>query len=154
MKPITLIDGVDMSKPMFGDGISTVVASAIRTFGDSIILVGVSSDENAHPVGRWSKTTLFGKTCYFFPVITTDKLQKKYIKNLSFTVMVIRYWGSIKRKISTIVITQNYMIMWWLSFINDITCRVFYFPGLANPILIGRKPLLGHNAVMSAYRVR
>ena len=132
-----------MSKPMFGDGFSTVVASAIRVMGDRLILVGVSSDENVHPVGRWSRTTLFGKTCDFFPVISTAKINKKYIKNLAFTLRLMWFWGEITAKTSENVITQNYMIMWWLSRSRRFSRRIFYFPGLGNQMLIGRKPVLG-----------
>ncbi len=139
---ITMIEPVDMSKPMYGNGIATVVASAIRVIGDRLILVGLTSNEELHPVGKWCKTTLFGKTCHFFPVMSVNELDAKYIKNLSFTIRLIRYWHKIKKD-NSIVITQNYMVMWLLSFTHYFLYKVFYFPGLANPMLVGRKPVLG-----------
>ncbi len=142
-KKITMIEPVDMSQPMFGNGIATVVASAIRVMGDRLILVGLTSNEKIHPVGRWCETTLFGKKCDFFPVMSVRQLDGKYIKNLSFALKLLRYWAAITRKTSDIVITQNYMVMWWLSLTRYFSYKIFYFPGLANPMLVGRKPLLG-----------
>jgi len=138
-----MIDPVDMSKPMFGNGFATVVASAIRVMGDRLILVGLTSDENIHPVGRWCQTTLFGKTCEFFPVMTVEELNDKYIKNLSFTIRLIRHWAALLEKTSDAVVTQNYMVMWWLAWTNRFLHKVFYYPGLGNQMLIGRKPRLG-----------
>jgi hypothetical protein len=130
---------------MFGNGIATVVASAIRVMGDRLILIGLTSDEKAHPVGRWCKTTLFGKTCEFFPVMTVDELDGKYIKNLSFTIRLIRIWAAVSEGTSEVVITQNYLVMWWLAWAKQFSCKVFYFPGLGNQLLIGRKPCLGRS---------
>ena len=142
-KKITMIEPVDMSKPMFGNGIATVVASAIRVMGDRLILIGLTSNEKKHPVGHWCQTTLFGKTCEFFPVMTVDELNGKYIKNLSFTLRLIRSWFALLPKTTDVVITQNYMVMWWLSWSKRFRQKIFYFPGLGNQFLIGRKPRLG-----------
>ncbi len=143
MKTITLIEPVDMSKPMYGNGIATVVASAIRVMGDRLILVGLTSDEKVHPVGKWCETTLFGRTCQFFPIMTVDELNGKYVKNLSFAIRLIRLWKTVVVNASKTVITQNYLVMWWLARSKCFSCRIFYFPGLANPVLVGRKPGLG-----------
>lgn len=143
MDTITFIDSVDMSRPMHGDGCATVVASAIRVLGNRLILVGTSSDEVANPVGHWSRTRLFGQECSFFPVMSARELDRKYVKNFSFALRVMRFWKSIVERPGGTVMTQNYAVMWWLAFSRAFDSRVFYFPGLANQILIGRKPFLG-----------
>jgi glycosyltransferase involved in cell wall biosynthesis len=141
--PITFIDSQDMSKPMHGNGCATVVASAIRVIGSRLVLVGTTSDGRAHPVGRWSQTTLFAHQCDFFPVMTAASIDQKYVKNLSFTLNLIRYWKSISSRLHSTVLTQNYVVMWWLALTSTFYYKVFYFPGLANQIVIGRKPFLG-----------
>jgi len=128
---------------MYGGGGATVVASSIRVLGDRLVLVGVSSDDVAHPVGQWSRTTLFGHCLDFFPVISACELDRKYIKNLSFALRTIRFWKAITARTPGTVITQNYLVMWWLSLTAAFDFKVFYFPGLGNQIVIGRKPLLG-----------
>ncbi len=128
---------------MFGGGGATVVASAIRAIGDRLVLVGVSSDDVAHPVGQWSSTSLFGHELAFFPVISAGELDKKYVKNLSFTVQLIRYWKVISARAPRTVITQNYIVMWWLTISAAFDFKIFYYPGLGNQFVIGRKPFLG-----------
>jgi len=132
-----------MSRPMYGGGGATVVASAIRVLGNRLVLVGVSSDDVAHPVGNWSSTTLFGHKLDFFPVISTRELDTRYVKNLSFALRLIRFWKAITARTPGTVITQNYLVMWWLSLASAFDFKIFYFPGLGNQIVIGRKPLLG-----------
>jgi glycosyltransferase involved in cell wall biosynthesis len=128
---------------MHGDGCATVVASAIRVLGERLVLVGTTSDTQRHPVGKWSRTRLFGRQCDFFPVMSADDLDTKYVKNLSFTLNVIRHWGTITDHASETVLTQNYAMMWWLAISAGFRRKVFYLPGMANQILIGRKPRLG-----------
>ncbi len=128
---------------MYGGGGATVVASAIRVLGNRLVLVGVSSDDVAHPVGQWSITKLFGHELDFFPVISARELDKKYIKNFSFTLRLIRYWKAITTRTPGTAITQDYIVMWWLSLSTAFDFRAFYYPGLGNQFVIGRKPILG-----------
>jgi glycosyltransferase involved in cell wall biosynthesis len=86
---------------------------------------------------------LFGHELDFFPVISTHELDKKYVKNLSFTLRLIRHWKTITARAPTTAITQDYIVMWWLSMSAAFDFKVFYYPGLGNQFVIGRKPALG-----------
>ena len=79
----------------------------------------------------------------FAILLTAASIDQKYVKNLSFTLNLIRYWRSISSRLPRTVLTQNYLVMWWLALTSTFDYKVFYFPGLANQIVIGRKPFLG-----------
>jgi len=86
---------------------------------------------------------LFGHKLDFFPVISTRELDTRYVKNLSFALQLIRFWKAITARTPGTVFTQNYIVMWWLTLSSAFDFKVFYYPGLGNQFLIGRKPLLG-----------
>jgi glycosyltransferase involved in cell wall biosynthesis len=76
-------------------------------------------------------------------VISQDELDRKYARNLSFALRLVRYRKAISARAPATAITQDYAVMWWLSVTRAFDFRIFYYPGLGNQFAIGRKPRLG-----------
>lgn len=139
---IILFDETDFSKPMYGSGCAAVVASAIRELGDHLIVVGSTSGE--HKIGEWATVELFGKKMDFFPIMSVDELNNTKLKSerALFLVRLVKYKDKILSKGVNAAFTQSYAVMWWLAMSGN--WRIcFYYPGLANPLSIGRKKVLG-----------
>lgn len=143
MKKFLLIDPIDFTKPIFGSGGASVIASAMGFFKDSAYLVGATSEN--HPLGVWSKIIVDSQEFYFLPVITSTQLAKPKSgsANIDFAINLFRFRNVLKKTKMQLIFTQTYSVLWCLNLIRNNWSICFYYPGLGNPMLIGRKPVLG-----------
>lgn len=143
MKKVLIIDDNDFSKPLFGSGGATNMASAIRNISFDIYIVGATSDNDA--IGIWRIIKLYGKTINFLPVIHKTKLKNTCLKSeqLVFGTALIKHLPQIKEVNIESVLLRSYFILWLLSLDHFFGNICFYYPGLGNPMLIGRKPKIG-----------
>ncbi|NJK97068.1 MAG: hypothetical protein HC905_21005 [Bacteroidales bacterium] len=139
-----LIDGVDFSQPVFGAGGAAVINSALKNLHPNTILIGATSSSD-HIIGQWQEIVHFNKAFRFLPVIHMEELIKPKVKsqNLQFALAVAKYIRKIKASDIRSVFTQTYTILWMLLLTPYSWDICFYYPGLGNPMLIGRRPKIG-----------
>ena len=140
---IYFVDEVDFSKEMYGSGGAAVVASAIRVKGNEICFVGATSRN--YKLGERVNSSLFESDFSFIPAITMNDLVNSWlnINSLTFAVAIFKYRKTITSDANFKILTQNYLIMWLFVLLGYGKNVCYYFPGLGNPMLIGRKPVLG-----------
>ncbi|MCH2094419.1 MAG: glycosyltransferase family 4 protein [Rhodobacteraceae bacterium] len=135
-----LIEGTDFTKPIFGSGNATVVSSLMRGFAGSIALVGVTSDPD-HVLGHWTQIEMFGHQYDFLPVATSQRMKKPVTRssNVDLALAVYKYRAALRAKGIHKALTRTYSVLWALNRIKFPWDVCFYYPGLGNPMLIGRK---------------
>lgn len=143
MSKFMLVEPIDFTQPVYGSGGASVVASAMRFFGNRIYLVGATSA--GHELGKWTTLMIDGENYSFLPVITNKQLlkPKSGSANIEFAVSIFFFRSALKKKSINHVFTQTYSVLWFLSLTKSNWDICFYYPGLGNPMLIGRKPKIG-----------
>ncbi len=138
-----LIEPWDFSQPLFGNGCRAVVDSAVRILPGKIHLVGATSGNQV--IGRWTYASYYGQIFPFLPVITQERLDRPRwpSSNLEFALAVRNHYGAIKASGVRSVLTQTYTILWWLILFQSGWDVCFYYPGLADPLLVGKRRRLG-----------
>lgn len=134
-----LIEGTDFTRPIFGSGNATVVSSIIRGFSGRVALVGCTSE--SHTLGQWIEIEVLGKTYPFLPIITSERIRDPKTKsaNLDLAIGLFKYRKSLAEIGIGRVFTRTYSILWALNLMRQTWDVCFYYPGLANPMLIGKK---------------
>lgn len=137
-----LIEPWDFTQPLSGNGCAAVCASAIRHLGPSLKLVGATSNGG---VGRWTKVTIAGSELDFLPVVETRQLKAPRLRSasLAFAWAVSRFSREIDAAHVPAVLTQTYTVLWLFTLHLRGWDVCFYYPGLANPLVVGRRPRLG-----------
>jgi len=140
---ILFIDVIDFSKPFYGNGLASIAASALRTFGEKIYLVGPTSGDQK--LGEWTTIHIFGKEINFLPVINHYDLTHSRLKsdNFRLALALMKYADAIDAVCINSVFTRVYTVLWWLTFSPKMWDICFYYPGLGNPLKVGRKPKVG-----------
>jgi len=143
MKKFLLIDAIDFTKPIFGSGGASVVSSVLRFFKGNVYLVGITSEN--HQLGVWSKITIDSQEFHFLPIITSKQLLEPKLgaANIDFAFNLFKFRKALIKTDTNRVFTQTYSVLWCLFFIKNNWGICFYYPGLGNPMLIGRKPMIG-----------
>jgi glycosyltransferase involved in cell wall biosynthesis len=140
---ILFIDVIDFSKPFYGNGQASIATSALRAFGEKIYLVGPTSGDQR--IGKWTTIDFSGKRINFLPVITYHDLTHSKLKsdNVRLALALIEYSKAIESVCIKSVFTRVYTVLWWLTFSSKRWDICFYYPGLGNPLKIGRKQRVG-----------
>lgn len=135
-----LIEGTDFTRPIFGSGNATVVSSLMRGFAGRVALVGVTSEPD-HVLGQWTKIQMFGHRYDFLPIATSDQMRKPVSKssNIDLAIGLYKYRAALQSKTMHKVLTRTYSVLWALNRIASPWDVCFYYPGLGNPMLVGRK---------------
>lgn len=135
-----LIEGTDFTRPIFGSGNATTVSSLMRGFGSRAALVGVTSEPN-HELGRWTNIEAFGNTYRFLPIAKSAQMLKPISQsaNLDLSIRLYQYRRALLQCPHRKVFTRTYTVLWALNRISAPWDICFYYPGLGNPMLIGRK---------------
>jgi glycosyltransferase involved in cell wall biosynthesis len=143
MSNFLLVDPVDFTRPIFGSGGASVIASAMNFFKGKAYLVGITSENQ--PLGIWSTIKVDHQEFRFLPVMTSRQLvkSKSGSANIDFALNVFKFRKALKEVNINHVFTQTYSVLWCLNLIKNNWSICFYYPGLGNPMLIGRKPGLG-----------
>lgn len=137
-----LIEPWDFTKPLYGNGCEALSDSAIRNLGSRLKIVGATSEGD---IGRWTQICPYGVKLDFLPVIGTSRIRKPRLlaSNVEFAAAVARHSPLLREAGTDAVLTKTYTILWLLAFGRRRWDICFYFPGLANPLLVGKRPLLG-----------
>ncbi|MDF3362853.1 glycosyltransferase family 4 protein [Sulfitobacter sp. Ks41] len=148
-----LIEGTDFTRPIYGSGNATVVSSIMRGFAGRVSLVGVTS-EPSHVLGKWTTVEAFGNCYNFLPIAASKQMLRPVTRssNLDLALALYKYRGAIQDAPTRKVLTRTYSILWALNKIPAKWDVCFYFPGLGNPMLVGRKAsLTKHFAKLYSY---
>lgn len=134
-----LIEGTDFTRPIYGSGNATVVSSLMRGFAGQISLVGITTD--AHEIGKWTEVEAFGKIYPFLPIISAARIRNPFTKssNLDLAIGLFRHRKALSDVGINRIFTRTYTILWALNMMKPIWDVCFFYPGLGNPMLIGRK---------------
>jgi glycosyltransferase involved in cell wall biosynthesis len=144
MKRFLIIEGIDFSQPVYGSGGATVINSALRNVHQEVYLVGATSSRD-HKIGEWTSVEYYKKAFNFLPVIHMEKLVNPIVKsqNLQFALSVFNNMNMIKTVKIKSIFTQTYTVLWVILLFPNKWDICFYYPGLGNPFVVGRRPQLG-----------
>jgi glycosyltransferase involved in cell wall biosynthesis len=136
------IEPWDFTRPLYGDGCSAIADSAIRNLGTKLKLVGVTSDGG---IGRWTKVARDGLEFDFLPVIHVERVARPRFlsSNVQFTIALAKHLPAVREAQVRAVLTRTYSVLWLLTYFSRGWDICFYYPGLANPLVVGKHPRLG-----------
>lgn len=134
-----LIEGTDFTRPIYGSGNAAVVSSALRYFGEAANIVGVTSEN--HPLGEWTSIEIDGTEHRFLPVITSEQIRSPRTgsANLDLGIALYRNREALACAGIEKALTRTYSILWALNLTQRHWDVCFYYPGLGNPMVVGRK---------------
>lgn len=142
MNNVAFIDSVDLSGNFYGSGGIAVAASAMRVLADQVSYVGFGLSKEA--VGRWVQIAPFGKPLNVLSVGTAEEIAAgRSAANVRFALAVMKHLPAIRRAGVDSVLTGAYSVLWALAATPLKWHICFSYPGLGNPLLIGRSPRLG-----------
>jgi len=141
--PCLMIDPVDFSKPLYGSGGLAIAGSALRVLGNRLHLVGMTSEN--HRIGRWTRLTIQKQEFNFLPVarVQSDTRPRFLSANLDFALAVALHSSALRATGIASALTQTYTVLWYLAWGPWRWNICFYYPGLGNPMTIGRRSRLG-----------
>lgn len=142
-RKIIFAEPLDFTKPIYGSGGASVIAMALTYYKDSAYLVGATSQD--HPLGHWTIIKLDSQVYHFLPIIAAAQLKnpKSGSANFDFAANLFRFRSQLKKIDIKYIFTQTYTVLWCINVIRNNWSICFYYPGLGNPMLIGRRPGLG-----------
>ena len=137
-----LIGPWDFSKPLYGAGCSVIADSAIRNLGTRLKLVGTTSDGG---IGRWTKLMRDGLEFDFLPVTHAERVARPRLlsSSVEFTIALAKQLPAVREAEVRAVLTRTYSVLWLLTCFSRGWDVCFYFPGLANPLVVSKHPRLG-----------
>jgi len=97
-----------------------------------------------HKLGEWTNIEFEGMQFEFMPVYRHIPSRVSTIPSvLKFAVGLWRYHTAIASRGIKTVFTRTYTALWYYTSFHPSWSMCFYYPGLGNPMLIGRRPILG-----------
>ena len=148
-----LIEPWDFTRPLYGNGCTAVSSSAVRNLGGRLKIVGVASEGE---IGQWRKLKIHGMDLDFLPVIHADAMKSpRFLSaNLEFALAVRRHMDKIRAAGVPTLLTRTYPVLWFFTFLEKGWDVAFYYPGLGNPMLVGRRPVLGRFLALLYERIQ
>jgi glycosyltransferase involved in cell wall biosynthesis len=138
-----LIEPWDFTKPLYGNGCLTVADSLLRRCGERLRIVGSTS--GSEPLGRWRTIEAYGHSIPFLPVARASAIERPWIRssNVQFAISLSRHFASVRCCPERAVFTRTYSVLWALLLRKSRWDICFYFPGLENPLRVGKRSRLG-----------
>jgi glycosyltransferase involved in cell wall biosynthesis len=111
-------------------GVEVFIKNFIKYLPDEFELefIGVTSNKQARPVGRWQETELFGRKFKFFPVlhVRDENARGKIPLSLKFTISLSRYKGLVPLEDRILIFHR---IEPSISFMNSHNKKVLFIHG-------------------------
>jgi glycosyltransferase involved in cell wall biosynthesis len=140
---LLLVEPEDFAAPLYGGGGAAIVAQIVRSFGDHLAIVGMTSGH--HAIGQWTRADIYGRRCLFLPVIHRARVERTILisRTFRFAIALARHSKALKEIGIESVFSQTWAVLWFFAFWPGPWDICYYFPGLGNSIRLGRHPLLG-----------
>jgi glycosyltransferase involved in cell wall biosynthesis len=138
-----LVEPEDFTRPLYGGGGAAVVAQILRSCGDGLAVVGMTSD--SHVIGRWTYADIYGRKRLFLPVMHRARIEKTILisRTFRFAVALAEHRKALGEVGIESVFSQTWAVLWFFAFWPGPWNICYYYPGLRNSILYGRHRLLG-----------
>ena len=140
---LLLVEPEDFTAPLYGGGGAAIVAQLVRSFGDHLAIVGMTSGD--HRIGQWTYADIYGRRCFFLPVIQRARVERTVLisRTFRFAVALAQHRRALREAGISSVFSQTWAVLWFFAFWPGRWDICYYFPGLGNSIRYGRHPLLG-----------
>ena len=140
---LLLVEPEDFTRPLYGGGGAAVVVQILRSCGDGLAVVGMTSDR--HAIGRWTYADIYGRRRLFLPVIHRARVEKTILisRTFRFAVALAEHRKTLREVGIESVFSQTWAVLWFFAFWPGPWNICYYYPGLHNSILYGRHRLLG-----------
>jgi glycosyltransferase involved in cell wall biosynthesis len=140
---LLLVEPEDFTKPLYGGGGAAVVGQILRSCGEHLAVVGMTS--GSHAIGRWTYADICGRRRLFLPVIHRARVEKTVLVSrvLRFAVALAEHRRALREIGVRSVFTQTWAVLWFFAFWPGRWDLCYYYPGLHNSIRHGRHRVLG-----------
>jgi glycosyltransferase involved in cell wall biosynthesis len=142
-RSLLFVEPEDFTRQLYGGGGASIVAQIVRSFGDRLAIVGMTSD--SHAIGQWTYAEIYGRRCLFLPVMRRADAEGTILisRNLRFAVALAQHRKALREVGIESVFSQTWAVLWFFAFWPGRWDICYYYPGLRNSILHGTHRVLG-----------
>ncbi len=136
------LDTFDIEK-LYGTGGTPFVKLLLKYHKEKITFVGVTSGNNTPGIAL--KKEIEGREIMFIPILKSDFRFRLYKlpESIRFFIALVKYYRLILKFNDRNLIIRSYAVLWFFVLWHKGWRVIYYAPGLGNPMLIGRRPLIG-----------
>src|SRR4030042_576931 len=137
---LLLVEPEDFTRQLYGGGGAAIVAHIVRSFGDKLAIVGMTS--GSHAIGQWTYADICGRRCLFLPVMHRTRIERTVLisRTLRFAIALAEHRKALKEVGIESVFSQTWAVLWFFAFWPGEWDICYYYPGLRNSIRHGRHP--------------